>query len=132
MASATLAPYKDNTSAVTFVLVSSGTSGSTYKVDSRDLACPYLIEIKRELTSGNATGNDHVKLRIARTERNATTTKLATMQVLVDVSIPKDTSILTITEQKYVLGVVASLINDCTVNAATTANRGKIVGGQDL
>lgn len=132
MASSSLTPYKDNTNQVTFALVSQSANGATYKVAGRDLATPYLVEVQRKLTNPGATGNDHIVLRAARVERNVDTSKLATAQVLVDVSIPKDTSILDQTAQLELLAISSSLLNDATAMAATTANRSALIGGSDL
>lgn len=132
MAKSTLAPYVNSSTQQSFSLVSSGKEGSVWKVASRDLACPYGIEIQRKLTSGNATGNDHVIVRVFRTERNATTGKLATAQVLLDISIPKDTSILTLTEQTKLVCVMASVLNAETAMEATLANITALLSGADF
>lgn len=132
MASTTLAPYKDSTTAVTFKLVNSGSNGATYQVEGRDIATPYQIQVIKKFTNPSASANDHVQIRVSRTERNATTQKLATVQALLDVSIPKDTSILTLTAQKELLAIMCSLLRDATANAATNANIAAIVSGFDL
>jgi len=132
MASNQLTPYYDSASTTTFKLVSSGNTGAEYQVEGRDLAAPYVVQIIRKKTAQNATGNDHVQIRVARTERNASTQKLATAQVMLDVSIPKDTSVITQTEQKKLLAILCSLLRDATANAATQANIAALVGGFDL
>lgn len=132
MASASLTPYDDSSSQVTFNLVSQSATGATYKVASRDLATPFMVEITRKLTAPSASSNDHIVVRVARVERNADTGKLATLQCLVDVSIPKDTSILDSTAQLELLGVVGSLLNDSTAMEATTVARTAIIEGRDL
>lgn len=132
MASSTLTPYRNSANQVTFDLVTQSKDGATYKVAARDLATPHVVDIQRKLTSASATGNDHVLLRLARTERNATTGKLATLQVLVDISIPKDTSILTQTIQKEAIALMSSLLNDEVAIAATTVNAAALIAGGDL
>jgi len=132
MASSSLTPKYDNTNSYTFALVSTGIDGATYKVDARDLALPMVVEVKRNLTSSNKAGNDHVVVRMARTERNAASGKLATAQILVDISIPKDTSIITQAEQVKLIGAMASLLNDSSALAATTVARTGLVNGRDL
>lgn len=132
MASSTLTPKYDNSSSYTFVLVSTSADGATFKVDGRDLATPFEVNVQRKLTTGNKTGNDHVVVRMARTERNATTAKLATAQVLVDISIPKDCSIITQAEQVKLLGAVSSLLNDNAALQATTVARTALVNGRDI
>lgn len=132
MAKSSLTPYYASSGQYTFQLVASGKDGAMWKVTGRDLACPFIVEIQRKLTSATANGNDHVVLRAARTERNATTGKLATMQVLLDVSIPKDTSIITVAEQKKLVCTVASLLNAETAMEATLANIDALIGGGDF
>jgi hypothetical protein len=132
MASSSLTPYKDNSNQVTFNLVTTSQNGSTYKVSGRELALPHVVEIQRKLTSNNSTGNDHVILRGARTERNATTGKLATAQVMVDISIPKDQSTLDATAQAELLSCVASLLNEASAMEATHANITALIEGRDL
>jgi len=84
------------------------------------------------MTKGNATGNDHVMVRLYDTRRNTTTSKLATCQVLLDISIPKDTSNLTKTVQGDLVSCLASLLNESAVLAATRANINALLGGADL
>jgi hypothetical protein len=132
MGSSSLTPYYASSGQYTFTLVSTSDNGATWKVASRDLATPQVVEIQRKLTAPSATGNDHVVLRVARTERNATTGKLATMQVLLDISIPKDTSILTIAEQTKLVACVASLLNQSTAMEASLTNIASLIGGSDL
>lgn len=132
MASSSLTPYKNSTEQETFSLVSTSGSGAKYMVSGRSLANPFVIECQRKLTPATASGNDHVVLRLARTESNATTSKLATCQVLVDVSIPKDTSVLTATVQKELVALAASLLNEATAMEATNANITALVEGRDL
>jgi len=132
MASSSLTPKYDNTNSYTFALVSTGVDGATHKVEGRDLALPFEVNVQRKLTGGSKTGNDHVVVRMARTERNATTAKLATMQVLVDISIPKDTSVITQAEQLKLVGAVASLLNDNAALQATTVARSALINGRDI
>jgi len=113
MASSSLAPYFGNTASTdqyTYALVSQSSTGATYKVAGRDLATPHGVEIIRKLTPASSPANDHVQLRVFRVERNTTTSKLATAQVLVDISIPKDTSILTQAEQAKMVRIVGSIL----------------------
>jgi hypothetical protein len=132
MASATLAPYKTNAATQSFTLVSSGTTGATWKATGRDLSTPYVISVERKLSTSTSTTNDHIVVRIARTERNTTTSKLATCQVLLDVSIPKDTSVLTAAVQKEILSCVSSLLNENTAMEATSVNITALIEGRDL
>lgn len=130
MASSSLTPYKDNTNQVTFSLVSTSADKTAFKVSGRSIACPYTIELSRKLSTGKT--NDHVQVRVAITERNTTTSVLATGQVLLDISIPKDQSIITNTVMTEVLGVLASLLDQATANNASSANRTALIEGRDL
>lgn len=131
MASATLSPYKNNTTTQVFSLVSVLSSGARYMASGRAISSPYVIEIQRKLNP-NGTGNDHVGIRIARTEQNVTTGKLATCQFLLDISIPKDQSILTPAVQKELGSILASLFNESTAMEATTVALTALVEGRDL
>lgn len=130
MASASLVPYKNNTSTVTFSVVTTSLERTTYKVSGRGISTPFSLEISRKLSSGKS--NDHVSVRIAQQERNASTTVIATGQVLLDISIPKDQSIVTNGVMVEMLGLLASVLNDSAALAATTASRTALVEGRDL
>jgi hypothetical protein len=54
------------------------------------------------------------------------------MQVLVDISIPKDTSIITIAEQTKLVAAMASLLNEEAALEASLANIAALIGGGDL
>lgn len=131
MASQTLTLYKNNTQTQVFQLVGVSSDGARYMAAGRPIACPFVIEIKRKLNLAG-TGNDHVGVRIARTEQNATTGKLATCQYLLDISIPKDQSILTQVVQKELGAILASLFNESTAMEATTVALTALVEGRDL
>jgi len=132
VAKSTIAPYRNSANSQSFSLVTTGATGSTWKVAGRDLALPYVVEIQRKLTSSGASGNDHIIVRVARTERNATTMKLATAQCLLDISIPKDTTLLTQTVQKEIVSILASVLNEETAMEATNANITALVSGGDF
>lgn len=131
MASQTLTLYKNNTQTQVFGLASVVADGARYMASGRAIACPFVVETKRKLNL-NGTGNDHVSLRIARTEQNATTGKLATSQVLLDISIAKDQSILTPTVQKELVALLASALDESTAVESTTVNATALIEGRDL
>jgi hypothetical protein len=54
------------------------------------------------------------------------------MQANLDISIPKDTSIIDGDEQVKLISVLASLLNEATAMEATDANITKLVEGMDL
>lgn len=131
MASSTLTLYKNNTQTQAFALVSTTTDGARYMASGRAIACPFVIESKRKFNL-NGTGNDHVSIRVARTEQNVATGKLATDQVLLDISIAKDQTILTPTVQKELLAIMASALNEAAAVSATTVNATALIEGRDL
>lgn len=132
MASSTLNPYKDNTNHVLFSLASTSATGAKYLVSGRSMSLPYICEITRKVTPANSTSNDHVTVRLARSEANATSGKLATAQVTLDISIPKDQSVLTAAVQKEIVSVLASILNEAAAMQATNANITALIEGRDL
>jgi len=132
MATSIIYPHKNYAVTEAFNLTSVGADGATYKVAGRALACPYSIEMKRKLTPSTSAGNDHLTIRIARVERNTTNLKLATGQVLIDISIPKDTSIIGTTAQTELLRIASSLLDDYGTGDNSSANIAQILSGGDL
>jgi len=131
MASSSLNPFNGNTNHQLFGLKTSTATGSVWMVSGRNIAQPFELETVRKVNPSSLS-NDHSILRLTRKEANATTGKLATLQVTIDVSIPKDTSILSPTEQKAALAVMGSLLNESTAMEATNANITAIVEGRDI
>jgi len=132
MAAATLTPYYNNTTQTTYNLVSTGPTGSMWKLAGRDLGQPKSVEIIRKMTPIGSSANDHVILRLSNTMRNATTGKLATLVATCDISLPKDATDLTTNQRLYMLAELASLLNDSSANAATTVARSALIEGRDL
>lgn len=132
MSSATLTLYETNAATKAFTLVSQDGKTTKWIVSGREIGLPFSFEITRKLTAPGATTNDHVLVRVARTERNATTAKLATCQILMDISIPKDATVITQTEQKKLVSLIASALNEATAMEATTANITALIEGRDL
>jgi len=131
MASSSLTPYKSNSAQETFALISQSADGAIYRVSGRALSLPYQIDMQRKLNP-SGTGNDHVGYRISRVEKNATTGKLATLQVLVDVSIPKDISVLDLNTQKEICAITASILNEQTAMEATNVKISALLAGGDF
>lgn len=130
MSSSTISPYKNATEQVVFALQAENQFGATYIVSGRTLSAPYGITVMRKLASGSR--NDHVELRVFRTEPNATTGKSATLQLLLDISVPKDQSILTALTQKEMLTLLMSVLRDYTASAATFNNATALIEGRNL
>lgn len=131
MASSIINPYVDNTNHQALVLKSTTESGAVFMVAGRSLGAPFELEQIRKVNS-NSLSNDHSIVRLTRKEANAATGKLATLQVTLDVSIPKDVSVLTLTEQKKLVSLLVSLLNESSAMEATNVNITAILEGRDL
>lgn len=132
MSTATLTPYKNNTTQVTFSLVSETSNGATYLVGGRALSLPYSLAITRKLTAQNSTANDEINIVARRVESNATTSKLSTAYVKLIVSIPKDTTVINAAAQKELISVLASLLNDSTAMGTGTVAMTALIEGRNL
>jgi len=132
MASATLTPYKSSAATQAFALVSTSPEGASWQVAGRSLSQPYTVSINRKIVPG-AAANSHLVIRVGRTDNNATTGKPATASVTLDVSVPKDQSIITTAVLNELLCVIGSLLDDqYAVTSAVNAARTAILEGRDL
>lgn len=131
MASSTLNPFVDNSAHQAFVLKSSTQSGSIWMVSGRNISLPFELETQRKVNP-NALSNDHSIVRVTRKEANATSGKLATFQLTLDVSIPKDNTIITLAEQKKLISLLVSMLNEQTAMEATNANVTAVLEGRDF
>jgi len=131
MASATLNPFVDNTNHQALVLKSTTDSGAVFMVAGRALGAPFELEMIRKVNP-NSLSNDHSIVRLTRKEANTASGKLATLQVTLDCSIPKDVTVLTLAEQKKLVSLLVSLLNESTAMEATNANITAILEGRDL
>lgn len=131
MASASLTLYKNNTQTEVLNLVSQASTGASYKVAGRGLSTPISLTLDRKIQSG-VSKNDHVVIRLAQTDNNVNTGKAATGQILIDVSIPKDQSILTPARMGELLSMAASALIDNAATGATSVNRTALIDGRDL
>jgi len=132
MASSTVALKYDASNTVTFELVSTSSTGAKWKVGSRSLSAPYSVEIIRKENSSGALANDHIILRMSRTEINATSGKPATLSATLDISIPKDQTILDMTAQKQLLKLFGDIPNDGGAMSATYNLVTAILEGRDM
>jgi len=132
MASATLQAYYDATLSETYSLVSSTANGSKWILPGQPIGCQKTIEIVRSLTPSGAMANDHVKVIMTNHGRNTTTGKIATSSISMDISIPKDQSILTETLMKQDLKELSSLLNDSRAGGATYNNALSLIRGTDI
>jgi len=131
MASPSISPHHSSSSTTVFGLVSETANGVKWQVAGRSLSAPYTVELNRKIDP-NATANDHIVLKVSRTEKNTTTSKSATGSVSVDISVPKDNTILTTAELVKMAEIAASLINDYSASAATTTNATAFIEGSDI
>jgi len=130
MATSSLTLYSSNAASAAFVLVSSSVDNTVWKVANRSLSTPLSLQFTRKYQSGNK--NDILKVVFKQIERNATTAQLATFQASLEISVPKDQSILTPAVCAGVIGYLSSLLDDSTALQATSANRTAIVDGRDV
>lgn len=126
MSSTSLVPHYTGSTVKTFVLASENASGAKWLVSGRPLANPESIELVRKVGQPGAAGNDHVILRLVKAETNATSLKIATGVVTLDISIPRDTVAVTATMINDMLGALISLLDECSDTTAT-ASRAKII-----
>lgn len=132
MATETLTAYEANVGTKSFALAQTGATKTVWIASGRALSTPFTISVERKLSPNNSPSNDHILLRATRIEQNVNTGKLATFQCTLDISVPKDQSILSPSEQKKVISVIASLLNEGTAMEATNANITKLIEGRDL
>lgn len=132
MATETLTPYKNNTQTLSFLLQSSSSTKTTWLLSGRPIALPHTVSVERKPSASNAATNDHVIVRVSQMEQNPATGKLATLQVTLDISIPKDQSVIGIQSQREALAVISSILNENTAMEATYANITKLIEGRDL
>lgn len=131
MASASLNPFVDNTNHQALVLKSSTQTGSIWMVSGRNISLPFELETSRKVNP-NALSNDHSIIRLTRKEANASSGKLATFQATLDVSIPKDNTVITLAEQKKLVSLLVSLLNEGTAMEATNASITAVLEGRDF
>jgi len=130
MASNTLTPAVDDTNRQTFNLVSTSLNKTAWVAPSRKLATPYQISVERKLASGKS--NDQIVLRILRIENNATTGLPATASITLNISLPKDQTILTAAEMTKMIVAIGSIIGDSALGAATVVAVTSLIEGRDL
>jgi hypothetical protein len=131
MASSSLNPFVNNTVHQALVLKSTSPDGAVFMVGGRALGAPYEVQQIRKVNS-NSLSNDHSIIRLTRKEVNTSTGKLATLQVTIDISIPKDVSVLTLAEQRNAVSLLVSLLNESSAMEATNANITSVLEGRDL
>lgn len=124
--------YGDSSSSLAFPLVSTSATGSTWRVASRGIGIPYSVTTQRKLGAPGALSNDKVTVQLKRVENNATTGKPATFVATLDLSIPRDTSIITLTEQARMVKFLTCIGWDNAAGAATVANATALLTGGDL
>jgi len=132
MASATLDLYYTSALHTVFNLASTSPSGARWLLSNREVSLPYELQIMRKLSPSSSLANDHIIVTLREVERNATTSKLCTASVSLDISIPKDTATISKDSVKYLLGYLISALNDATATAATNVNRTALIEGRDI
>jgi len=134
MATATLTPYYSSAAQQTFTLASQGSDKVTWRdpAASRSLARPYIVELTRKLGQQNSKANDHVTLKISRSESAVSTGLPVTGFVSLDISIPRDNTSISAANMQSMLGILGSLLFNSTATPATLTNIASLVNGSDL
>jgi len=131
MASASFNLYGIYQTPTEFDLAQTSATKTTWIVGGRAINKPFSLSIERKLTPQGSVSNDHILVRVTRTEANAVSGKLATASATLDLSIPKDSSVLDESALVSMLGLVASFLNEKSTLAGTTAVRSALVEGRD-
>jgi len=133
MSSSTLVPHYSGATSYTYTLVSESATGAKWMVADRALCKPQSLELTRKIGPPTSKGNDHVILRLSRSEAGTGTgTPISTAAVTLDISIPRDTTALDADAVNNLLGALASLINqyaDTTAYGSRTAVKALLSGG---
>jgi len=95
MASATHVVHTKADADETFTLASTTSTGAIYKVASRALSVPKTLEFKFELGNPGSLGNDKLSVIFRDSAANSTTGLVKTLQVKMEVSVPRDAAITT-------------------------------------
>lgn len=132
MASATISPYYNNTTTQAFALASEGENKCKYVVAGRPLNQPWSIEIERIISAPSSRGNDRVLVTQTRVEPNSEAGTLATMRIQTSLSIPKDQTVLSLSVQEQMIGVMASVLNEFAAVSSSVTNREKLLTGINL
>jgi len=127
-----LSLYKNHTETVAFDLATCTEDGARYVVAGRQLNQPFYLEVRRKLTPSASKGNDRVSVTIGRTDKNTSTSQLATGTVQCVISVPKDNSIIGRTEMEQLVSLLRSALDDSTVRASTCVNIDALLDGRDL
>jgi len=134
MPSSSLTPYKASATQITYGLVGSSPTGAKWLVSGYGLGVPRTLEQTLKVGAPGASGNDHVILRLSQSDENSTTGKIATANLTLDISIPRDSATVTPTEIVELLGILSSLLNDCASveDSANATNRTALSEGRVL
>lgn len=134
MPSSSLTPYKTSAGQVTYSLIGSSPTAAKWSVSGYGLGVPRILEQTLKVGAPGAAANDHVIVRLSQSDENSTTGKIATANVTLDVSIPRDSATITSTEIVELLGILSSLLNDCASveDSANATNRTALAEGRVL
>jgi len=95
MASATITVVDKAGANVVYSLVGQTSNGALYKVATRSLNVPKTLEFQFSLGQPGSLGNDKVVVILKDSAANATTGLVKTLQVRMEISIPRDAAITT-------------------------------------
>lgn len=105
---------------VVFTLSGQSSDGALYKVATRSLSLPETLQFQYQLGSPGSLGNDKLIVTIADTTQNATTAKIVTTRLRMEVSVPRDAA-ATATTVNDLMAILASLLSDARLQNITAA-----------
>jgi len=132
MASNTLTAYETATATKTFNLVTTSKEQTVWRASGRSLGQPYEVQIVRKIGNAGQKTNDNVQLRVLKTELDPATGLVATAHATLNISVPRNASLIPGAQIVQMMSVVASLLNDGTAVPSTSANKTALVEGRDL
>jgi len=131
MPSSTLDLYNTSTAHSVFYLAQTGAGGTVWSLSGRTLSEPCSVSLQKKIAPAGSSANDHVIVRVAEIARNTTTAKLATGSVTMDISVPKDTSIIGNTAMTNLIKWLSGIIQGGVVSDTVT-NVTALLEGRDL
>lgn len=95
MASATIVVVDKAGANQTFSLVGQTSNGALYKDATRALSVPRTLEFQFALGAPGSLGNDKISVIIKNSAANAVTGLVKTLQLKLEISVPRDAAITT-------------------------------------
>jgi len=134
MASSSVTLYHGDTENRVYALTQTSANKTEFRVAGLALAEPQMLTIERKIQPGNSKSNDQIIVTVSQVSRNTTSGLLATGKVSVNISVPRDNSIITQTVMSQLCKQIGSLFgNNCAALSADAATSAlALLGGSDL